>query len=101
MADLRNLRQDVRAEQNGVSGAQLLNQFPDFDDLNRVEAESRLVQNQNLGIVDHGLGQSHPLLVALGQAPDDAVAHVPQSASFQHPVHRRRDFLFGNVAQSR
>ena len=90
----------MRAEQNGVRGAQFLNHFSDFNDLNGVEPDGRLVQNKNFRIVDQGLGQSHSLLVAFGQAPDDAVAHVSQSALFQHAVHGGGNLLFGNVAQT-
>ncbi len=48
-----------------------LDQLADLDDLGRVEADRRLVQDEDLGIMDEGLGDADPLLVAAGDVLDE------------------------------
>ena len=61
------------AQNDGVLAGQRLQQLADLDDLLGVEAGGRLVQNQDVGVVDDGLGQAHALPVALGELADEAV----------------------------
>ena len=44
----------------------------------RVESVGRLVHNKDRRIVQDGLGQSHPALVALRQGFDGLTQHLPQ-----------------------
>ena len=65
LAGLRDFREDVRAQDDGVVPGQLLDQVPGLDDLLRIEARGRLVEDQNVGVVDDGLCQADALAVAL------------------------------------
>jgi len=46
----------VGAENDGVIARQAVNQIAGFDDLFGIEAGGGLVENQNFGIVNDGLG---------------------------------------------
>ena len=50
LAGLADLGQDVRAEDDRVLAAQLLDQAPGLDDLLRVEAGGRLVEDEHIGL---------------------------------------------------
>lgn len=60
----------------------------DFLDLVRVQARGRLVQDDDLGIVDQGLGQGRALAVAHGQLSDGPAVHGRQAGLFQDPARR-------------
>ena len=51
--------------------AEGFDELADLDDLGRVEPDRRLVQDQDLGVVDQGLGDADPLLVAPGDVLDE------------------------------
>ena len=61
---------------------ELGDQPPRFDDLPGVEAGRRLVENQDLGVVQQGLGQADPLPVPLGQRAAPALGHVGDGRAF-------------------
>ena len=65
LAGLRHLGEDVRAEDDRVVAGQLLDELARLDDLLRVEAGGRFVEDEHVGIVDQGLGQADALPVAL------------------------------------
>ena len=67
LAGLRDFGQDVRAEDDRVIAGELLDQLARLDDLLRVEAGGRLVEDQHVGVVDQRLRQADALLVALRQ----------------------------------
>ena len=75
LAGLRDLRQDVRAEDDRVVAGEAADQIARLDDLLRVEAGGRLVEDQHLGVVDDRLRQADALPVALRQLA--AVARRP------------------------
>ena len=60
VAGLGDLGQDVGREDDRVLALERLDQAPDLDDLGRVEADRRLVEDEDLGIVDEGLGDARP-----------------------------------------
>ena len=60
-ADRLDLGHDVRREQDRVPLAQLADQGADLADLDRVEPGRRLVEDQDVGVVDHRLGQPDAL----------------------------------------
>ncbi len=60
-----------------------------LDDLLRVEAGGRLVEDQHLGVVDERLGQADALLVALRQLAAVAVGHVGDRGSAPSPSSTR------------
>ena len=53
-------------------------------DLLRVEADGRLVQNDQFRLMHQRIRQADALAVALGKLADDAAAHVRQAALFHH-----------------
>src|SRR3954466_15433955 len=70
-ADHAYFRQDVRAENDGVLTAKVLNEISHFDDLARVKANSRLIQNENGGLSQDSLRQADPLTISLGELSDE------------------------------
>ena len=66
----------MAGENDGVVFAKRADQLPDFQNLPGVEANGRLVQNDDLRVAQHRLGDSYPLAVALGQVLHQPVRHV-------------------------
>ena len=50
-------------ENHGLFPAEIPDELPDLDDLLRVEAEGRFVEDEDLGIVQGRLGDAHALLI--------------------------------------
>ena len=67
LAGLRDLGQDVRAQDDRVIAGELLDQLARFDDLLRVEAGGRLVEDEDVRVVNQRLGEADALAVALRQ----------------------------------
>jgi hypothetical protein len=93
------------ASASGVSeAAMVLDQVPHLPDLVRVESDGRLVEDEQVGVVEQGVGQAHALAVAFGQRPDQFLLHIAQAAQFldrvdalavaaaAHPLQRRAVF---------
>ena len=57
-------------EDDGAVLAQSLDDVADLDDLLGIQTDGGLVQDQDLGIADEGLGEADTLLIALGQVAD-------------------------------
>jgi hypothetical protein len=81
LAGLLDFGEDVGAENDGVVAGEMLQQFADLDDLLGVETGSGFVEDEDIGIVDDGLGQSDALAVAFGELADELLADVAQSAT--------------------
>ena len=47
-----------------------LDEFADFTDLARIQADRRFVEDKDVGFVDQGVGQTHTLAVSLGEGAD-------------------------------
>ncbi len=75
-----HLLQDVGGEDDRLLLAQALDELADLDDLVGVQPGGGLVQDEDLGVVDDGLGQAGALPEALGQGVDAAVHHRLQAA---------------------
>ena len=76
-----DLRQDVRREQDRMPLAQLADQVADLADLDRVEPGRRLVEDQDLRVVHHRLGQADPLAESPRKLADDALLDLAELAS--------------------
>ena len=63
--DALHFRQDVRAQDDRVLAAELLDQLAHFRDLLRVQASRRLVEDQHIRVVNQRLRQAHALAVTL------------------------------------
>ncbi len=76
-----NFRQDVGAEDDGVVAREGLDQVAGIDGLLRIETGGRLVEDQNIGVMDDGLGEPYALAVTFGQLADKLVLHVGDVAA--------------------
>ena len=78
-AQLFELGQDVAADDDRLAeGAQLPEQFAELDPGARIEARCRLVEKQDLGVVDERVGEAQPLLHPARQALDVGVSLVAE-----------------------
>ncbi len=75
-ADGLDLGKDVGAQDDRMLLAQGADEIARFDDLLRVEADGRLVQDQDGRRPDQGLRNAHALFVALGEVLDEPSPHV-------------------------
>ncbi len=66
--------------------SELFNQRTDFDDLVGVEADGRLIQDEDGRIADEGLGEADPLPVALGEIFNQPGVHI---LDFHQPAYFR------------
>lgn len=78
--------ENVGAENHGVGLPQFFNQVPYLNDLDGVQAHGGFIQDDDLGIAQQGLGDPHPLLIALGQGGDAAAGHTLDSGLTDHLV---------------
>ena len=78
IGDAFDLGKDVRGDKDRAVAGQGPQQAAQLDDLARVEAVGRLVEHQQLGLVQHGLGDRDALPVAARQPADDDVADRPE-----------------------
>ena len=63
-------------------------QAADLADLDRVEADGRLVEDQHRRLVHDRLGEPDALAVALRERADHAAVHVAQAAALDRAVDR-------------
>ena len=63
---------------------ELLDQLARLDDLFRVEAGRRLVEDEDVGVVNQRLGEPDALLVAFRQLAAQAVRHVVDAGALHH-----------------
>src|SRR5581483_8790631 len=83
LARLADFRQDVRAQDDRVGARELFDQLPRFDDLLRVEAGGRFVEDQHVGVVDDCLREADALLVPLRQFAALPLRHIGDA----RPIH--------------
>src|SRR4029077_9696411 len=81
LAGLLDCGKNVRAENDGVIAGEALDEFAGFVDLLGVEAGGRLVENEHVGIVDDGLGETDTLAITLGELAEELVFDVGNSAA--------------------
>ena len=98
VADVLHVGQQVAGQDDRLALlAELADQLLDLGGADRVEARGRLVEQDQLGVVDQGLGQADPPLHALGVLAELAVLgarsepdHVDQLADPLVPLGRAR-----------
>ena len=81
-----HLGENVGGKQDGVPLAQVFDQLPHLADLVRIEADGRLVEDEQIRIMQERVGQTHALAVAFGQGADQLLLHVAQAAQFLHRI---------------
>ena len=74
--------------------AQLLDEGSNLNDLDGVQTDGWLIQDDDLGIAHQGLGDAHPLAIALGKSPDEAVADLCDAGAFHDCVQLVCQLLF-------
>ena len=79
--------------------AQLPDELADLDDLCRVQADRRLVQNDEPGTAQQCLCNAHPLLVALGKAADEPGQNGFQPGTAGSPAHLLLPFRLFHTLQ--
>ena len=77
---LLDLAQDVRTHEHGVASGQRTDQLPHFDDLARIKAVAWLVEDEDVRIVDQGLGKRRPLAIAARQCSRRLVDTAPNAS---------------------
>ena len=85
----RDLGQDVGREHDRVAAGERADQLAGLDDLLRVEAGRRLVEDQHVGVVQDRLGEADALPVALRQLVDQRRLHVADPALLDRVVDAR------------
>ena len=89
IAEELDLLEHMGGEQHGgVAVGQLTDEGADLGALRDVEAAHRLVEDEHFGRVHQRLGEPHPLAEPLREVVDDAVSHLVQAHSLDHPVGR-------------
>ena len=61
----------MAGEKNGVTGGQSLDEGSHLPDLTWVEADRRLIEDQDVGFVDQGIRKADTLTIPFGEGPDD------------------------------
>src|SRR5207247_963038 len=84
LADLRHLGENVRREDDRAIAGELTNELADLDDLTRVQADRRLVENEDRGVVNQCLRKPHPLPVPLREVAGQTLAYVSEATGLQH-----------------
>ena len=84
-ADRLDLGHDVRREQDRVPVAQLADQVADLADLDRVEPGGRLVEDQDVGVVDQRLGQADPLAEPSREVAEDPALDLAPAGTARSP----------------
>ena len=67
--------------------AQGLDKGPDFHDLLGVQPHRGLIQDHHLRVPQQGLGNAHPLLVSLGEVPDEPLGYRLDLGNRHDPAH--------------
>ena len=95
VAELLGLVHEVRGEhQRGAAFLELVELVPQQVARLRIETGGRLVEQQQVGLVDQRAGDAHPPLLPAGQGVDlavGAVAELDEVEQFGGPLARRRD----------
>ena len=89
-----HLMQDVGGDHDGVVFSELLDQVTDRADLVGVQAIGGFVEDEEVGFVHQGIGQSHTLTVSFGEGFDHFPANVGEAAE----IHGFADVTTGIVA---
>src|SRR5450432_1052841 len=76
-----HLGEDVRREDDGLLAPDLLDERADLDDLVGVEAARRLVEDEDVRVVEHGLREAEALAVALRQLADELARDLGEAAA--------------------
>ena len=79
--------------------SQLPDQVADLADLDRIEPGGRLVEDQDVGIVNHRLGQAHALAKPARKVAEDPVLDLGQAAPRDHLADRQPPLRASHVLE--
>ena len=96
-----DFRKNVRGKNDGVISGETFDQVAHFDDLLGIEADGWFIENDYIGIVDQGLGDSYALLIAAGEALDELVALVFEAGFFDGVLDAGFAFIGGDIFDAR
>ena len=82
-----HLRQDMSAQQHRMIAAQILDHPANVHNLAGVQTHRRFIEDQPRRTAHKRLGNTHTLPVSLRQLPQDAAAHIGETALFHNPRH--------------
>ena len=91
----------MRRQHNGAILRDLLDQVTDLHDLVRVQTVRRLVQNNELGVVDDGLRYTHALLITAREVTDQTFVEMTDPALAHNLLHGRRYLAVRDMTQAR
>ena len=101
MADVFDIGQQVGRQQDGFSaGDQGEDEVLDLAGALGIEAGGRFVENDQIGIVEEGLGEADAAGHALGEAPDGAMAGVREARHVEQLVNARAGGFGGQPEQA-
>jgi hypothetical protein len=86
-------------DDDGHPAAQAGDEVAHDEDLVRVEADGRLVHDDDGRLGEDGLGDADALAVALGELADDLVADALQVAELEHLVDARAELAARDLLQ--
>ena len=89
----------MRADNQRMLAAEVFDELARLDHLNGVYADSRLVEDEDVRLVDDRLRHAHALTEAFGQLADDGVAVIFEAAEAYHVVRPRANPVGGHAAQ--
>ena len=96
VAGLGDLGEDVGGDEHGAVALEADDQIAHLADLARIQARDRLIEDDELGLVDDRLGDADPFAVPQGQLGDHAVGDIGDVALLEHTRQAREDFSLGH-----
>ena len=83
-ADILNIGQEVRCQQDGLSSAaKLKNEILHLPSTDRVETRCRLIEDQQLGVIDQGLRETEAARHTLGKFAGRTMGDLGEADHFQ------------------
>lgn len=74
--------EDVGGEEDGVLVTELLDESTDGPDLVGIESVGGFVEDEEVGLVDEGIGEANALAVSFGESFDHFASDIAESAGF-------------------
>ena len=89
--------QNVRRNQNGAPMREVFDEFSHLPDLVGIEADGRFVEDEQIRVMNQGVGKSDPLFLALGEGADQGAFFFLQVTHFEHISDAVLDFRAFNA----
>ncbi len=86
VTDGLHLLQNVGGEDHRFRRSELAHEPANLEDLVRIQSAGRLVEDENIGVVDDGLREAGALPIAFGEVIDRPIGHLLEAALLNRPV---------------